>query len=90
MGSGDQRTRGPEGRKDQRNSVNRAPAEHWGNRRYSDYRGPVEQWVQRTREQRLQRTGGTVGTEDQWSSGYRGPVEQCVQRTRGTVGSEEL
>ena len=31
----------------------------------------VEQWVQRT--------SGTVGTEDQWNSGYRGPVEQWVQ-----------
>ena len=38
----------------------------------------VAQWVQRT--------SGTVGTEDQWNSGYRGPVEQ---RTRGTVGTED-
>ena len=37
----------------------------------SGYRGPVKQWVQRTR--------GAVGTEDQRNSGYRGPVEQWVQ-----------
>ena len=34
----------------------------------SGHRGPEEQWVQRTR--------GTVDTEDQWNRGYRGPEEQ--------------
>ena len=46
----------------------------------SGYRGPVKQWVQRTR--------GAVGTEDQRNSGYRGPEEQWVQRTSGTVGTD--
>ena len=38
----------------------------------------MEQWVQRTR--------GTVVTEDQWNSGNIGPEEQWAQRTSGTVG----
>ena len=37
----------------------------------SEYRGPVEQWVQRTR--------GTLGSEEQKNRGYRGPEEQWVQ-----------
>ena len=41
----------------------------------------MEQWVQKSR--------GTVGTEDQRNSGHRGPDEQWAQRTRGTVGTEE-
>ena len=48
--------------------------------RNSRYRGPVEQWVQRT--------SGTVGTENQWNSGYREPVKHWAQRTSGTVGVE--
>ena len=40
-------------------------------------------------EQWLQRTSGTVATEDQWNSRYRGSEEQLVQRTSGTVGTEE-
>ena len=47
----------------------------------SGHRGPEEQWVQRTR--------GTVDTEDQWNSGHRGPEEQWAQRTRGAVGTED-
>ena len=45
--------------------------------RNSEYRGPVERWVQGT--------SGTMGKEDQWNSGYRRPVEQWVERTNGTV-----
>ena len=51
MGSGDQRTRGTEDRKDQRNSGNRGPAELWVQRtrrtvckedqRNSRHRGPM-------------------------------------------------
>ena len=50
--------------------------------RNSGHRGPVAQWVQRTR--------GTVGAEDQSNSGYREPVEQWVQRTSGRGGSRIL
>lgn len=45
------------------------------------YRGPVEEWVHRTR--------GTVDTKDQLNSEYREPVEQWVLRTRGTEGTED-
>ena len=40
--------------------------------RTKGYRGPEEQWVQRT--------SGAVDTEDQWNSGYRGPGEQWAQK----------
>ena len=32
----------------------------------------------------MQRTRGTVATEDQRNSGYKGPKEQRVKRTMGT------
>ena len=41
----------------------------------------MERWLQRTR--------GTVGTDDLWNSGYRGPVEQWAQRNRGTLGAKD-
>ena len=41
----------------------------------------MEQWVERT--------NGTVDTEDQWNSGYRRPVEQWVERTNGTADTED-
>ena len=41
----------------------------------------MEQWVQKT--------GGTVGREDQWNGGYRELVERWVKRTGGTVGTED-
>ena len=37
----------------------------------------------------IQRTSGTVDTEDQWNSGYRGQEEQWAQRKSGTVGIED-
>ena len=61
-------------------------ADQWHN----GCRGPVEQWVQRTsgtvgtEDQRNSEYRGTMGTEDQRNNGYRGPVEQWEQRTRGT------
>ena len=42
----------------------------------------MEQWIQRTR--------GTVGTEDQRNSGYRGPEEQWAQWNRRIVDIDVL
>ena len=42
----------------------------------------MEQWIQRTR--------GTVGTEDQRKSGYRGPEEQWAQWNRRIVDIDVL
>ena len=52
------------------------------------HRGPVEQWLQRTRglgvsdDQWAQRTRGAMGTGDQRNSAHRGLVEQWEQRNR--------
>ena len=49
--------------------------------RNNGYRGPEEQWAQRTR--------GTAAAEDQRNSRHREPVEQLVQGTIGTVGTKD-
>ncbi|PFX19209.1 hypothetical protein AWC38_SpisGene16378 [Stylophora pistillata] len=99
-----QRTRETVGTEDRRNSRNRTREaveieKQWkltisgtvgtGNQRNSGYTGPAEQWVQRTSGTMRTEDQKNSGTEDQSNIRFRGPVEQWVQRTSGSVGTND-